>query len=364
MNAQFTSSQKLTMVVFCDTIRRKGYLMTNEIVSYENTPIPQKKSSWGGILGFLLCLRTGTTKPACQEIQSIHHVLPSEEILRQIIDLFIANTQRPEPASCGGTISWDEHMRQIGDSYSEAMSGAPVCALIKTPTDAWLVALTRTVKLRWPKLILGSEQKSYERLNLDDFDAFLKKQLKTREYQILRHTESWKAVISPFNGKKLDLMSGYLFKWKGDMILAQTPLSAKSKVHRARLFALNVPNLLKNMQNFHTHIEEDEEKKKKYISSEIYTRPEDYDHPRSVGHTTEYFVSGDFLSFRGRYFIDPGLVVHGVEESFNGLYPVREISFKDGKRRIVIPPPQNGERLIYKAEEKFYLPMRKTPELE
>ena len=109
----------------------------------------------------------------------------------------------------------------------------------------------------------------------------------------------------------------------------------------------------------------DEQKKKKYISSEIYTRPEDYDHPRSVGHMTEYFLSGDSLAgFRGRYFVDPGLVVNGIEDNFNGLYPVREVSLKNGQRRITIPPPENGARLIYKAEEKLYLPLCKMLELE
>ena len=263
-----------------------------------------------------------------------------------------------------GKISWENHLRQVSTSYSEAMSGAPVCALVKTPTDAWLVALTRTVKLRWPDLIFDSRPKTFERYNLDDEKGFVQKQLRTHEYEIMRETEGWKAVISPFRDKKLDLMSGYLFKWKGDALtgFGQSPLSQKSALQSARLFALNVPNLLKNMQNFYTVLETDEQKKKKYIGSEIYSRPEDYDNPRSYGHMTEYFVSGDFLSFRGRYFVDPGLVVHGLEENFSGLYPVREISFKDGKRRIVIPPPENGARLIYKAEEKFYLPLCKMLE--
>ena len=345
--------------------------MANEVIPYENPPASQKKSFLNGILGFLLCLKTNASQPAYQEIQSIHHVLPREEILRQMIDLFIANTERPALSPhqnpCQGG-SWKNFFEEKGASYSEAMSGAPICALVKTPKDAWLVAITRTVKLRWPEFVFESKPKTYERHNLDDYEAFLKKQLGTNEYEILRDTECWKAIISPFKDKKLDLMSGYLFKWKGDAItglLKQSPLSKNSPMQSARLFSLNVPNLLKNMQNFHSSIEEDKKKKKKYLSSEMYTRPEDYEHPRSWGHMTEYcFSGGDLSGLRGRYFWDPGLVVHGVEKNFDGLYPVREISYKDGKRRIVIPPPKNGERLIYKAEEKFYLPMKKTPELE
>ena len=347
--------------------------MANEIIPYENTNSSQekKKSFLNGILGFLLCLRSNTSQPAYQEIQSIHHVLPREEILRQMIDLFIANTERPtlsqhQDPRRGG--SWQNFFEEEGASYSEAMSGAPICALVKTPKVSWLVAITRTVKLRWPELIYETKPKTYERHNLDDYETFLKKQLKTQEYEILRDTECWKAIISPLKDKKLDLMSGYLFKWKKDSImhfLKQSPLSEKSPMQSARLFALNVPNLLRSMQNFHSTIEEDQEKKKKYLSSEIYTRPEDYEHIRGWGHMTEYrFSGGDLSGLRGRYFWDPGLVVHGVEKNFDGLYPVREISYKDGKRRIVIPPPKNGERLIYKAEEKFYLPMRKIPELE
>ena len=342
--------------------------MANEIIPYENPPDSQKKSFLGGILGFLCCLKTGNTKPAYQEIQSIHHVLPREGILRQVIDIFIANTERPRTTSHDGKIkiSWEQFLRQEADSYSEAMTGAPVCVLVKTPTDSWLVALTRTVKLRWPDLVFGLRPKTYERYNLDDQEAFLKKQLQTREYEILRDTEKWKAIISPFKDKKLDLMSGYLFKWKGSPENAvRKPLSVKSSQTSARLFALDIPRLLKNLQDFHSCIEMDEQKKKKYISSEIYTRPEDYDHPRSVGHMTEYFLSGDSLAgFRGRYFVDPGLVVNGLEDNFNGLYPVREVSFKNGQRRITIPPPENGVRLIYKAEEKLYLPLCKMLELE
>ena len=340
--------------------------MVNEIVPYEN-PAQKKKSFLGGIFGFLLCVKK-PTPPAYQEIQSIHHVLPREGILRQMIDIFIANTERPRITPDDGKIkiSWEQFLRQEADSYSEAMTGAPVCVLVKTPTDAWLVALTRTVKIRWPDLIFTSRPKTYERYNLDDAESFLKKQLQTREYEVLRDTECWKAIVSPFKNKKLDLMSGYWFKWKGSPVNAlQKPLSEKSTLNSARLFTLDIPHLLTHLQNFHSTIEMDEQKKKKYISSEIYTRPEDYDHPRSVGHMTEYFLSGGSLTgFRGRYFADPGLVAHGVEDNFNGLYLVREISYSGTERRIVIPAPQNGVRLLYKAEEKMYLPLRKVPELE
>ena len=349
--------------------------MANEIIPYKNMSESRKKKSFlGGILGFLWCFRTNTTQPAYQEIQSIHHVLPREEILRQMIDLFITNTERPLPSwrkENRTKITWVEFCEEEGASYSEAMAGAPICALVKTPKDAWLVAITRTVKLRWPELVFESKPKTYERHNLDDYEAFLKKQLETKEYEILRDTERWKAIISPFKDKKLNLMSGYLFKWKGNnpASLQQAPLSSKSQVNSARLFALDIPNLLKNMQNFHSVIEEDNIKRKKYLSSEMYSRPEDYDHVRRFGHMTEWIFSGQawkssLVGLKGRYFWDPGLVAHGVEENFDGLYPMREISFKDGKRRIVIPPPKNGERLIYKAEEKFYLPLRKTPELQ
>lgn len=349
--------------------------MANEVIPYENPPASQKKSFLNGILGFLLCLKTNTSQPAYQEIQSIHHVLPREEILRQMIDLFIANTQRPiSPWEKENRkkVTWREFFEEQAAAYSEAMSGAPICALVKTPKDAWLVAITRTVKLRWPEFVFESKPKTYERHNLDDYEAFLKKQLGTNEYEILRDTECWKAIISPFKDKKLDLMSGYLFKWKGDAItglLKQSPLSKNSPMQSARLFALNVPNLLKNMQNFHSSIEEDKKKKKKYLSSEMYSRPEDYNNIVRHGHMTEYIFSGktwesSLIGLKGRYFWEPGLVAKNVEKNFNGLYPMREISFKEGKSRIVIPSPKKGERLIYKAEEKFYLPMKKTPELE
>ena len=345
--------------------------MANEVIPYENTHQEKKKSFLNGILGFLLCLKTNTSQPAYQEIQSIHHVLPREEILHQMIDLFITNTQRPLPPwqkENRKKVTWNEFFEEQAAAYSEAMAGAPVCALVKTPTDAWLVAITRTVKLRWPEFVFESKPKMYERHNLDDYEAFLKKQLGTNEYEILRDTECWKAIVSPFKDKKLDLMSGYLFKWKGDAItglLKQSPLSKNSPMQRARLFALNVPNLLKNMQNFHSSIEEDKKKKKKYLSSELYSRPEDYNNIVRRGHMTEYiFSGGSLVGLKGRYFWEPGLVAHGVEDNFNGLYSMREISFKEGKRRFVIPPPKNGERLVYKAEEKFYIPMRKTPELE
>ena len=347
--------------------------MTSEIIPYESTSQAKKKSFLNGILGFLLCLRTNPSQPAYQEIQSIHHVLPREEILRQMIDLFIANTERPLPSwrkdPQKKKITWAEFMEEWAAAYSEAMAGAPICALVKTPKDAWLVAITRTVKLRWPEFVFESKPKMYERHNLDDYEAFFKKQLATREYEILHDTECWKAIISPFKDKKLDLMSGYLFKWKGNnpdpVSLQQTPLSKTSQIRSARLFTLDVPNLLHNIQKFHSTIEEDNTKRKKYLSSEMYSCPEDYNNIVRCGHMTKYIlVGGSFVGVKGRYFWEPGLVAKGVEKNFDGLYPMREISFKDGKRRIVIPPPKNGERLIYKAEEKFYLPMRKTPELE
>lgn len=359
------------MVVLYGIIFKKVDAMANEIIPYKNTQQEKKKSFLNGILGFLLCLKTNTSQPAYQEIQSIHHVLPREEILRQMIDLFITNTQRPalsphqDPCQGG---SWQNFFEERAAAYSEAMSGAPVCALVKTPTDAWLVAITRTVKLRWPEFVFESKPKMYERHNLDDYEAFFKKQLQTREYEILRDTEGWKAIISPFKDKKLDLMSGYMFQWKGDTttgLLKQSPLSEKSQMKSARLFALNVPNLLRSMQTFHSTIEEDKKKKEKYLSCEMYSRPEDYNNIVRRGHMTEYiFSGGSLVGLKGRYFWEPGLVAHGVENNFNGLYPMREISFKEGKRRFVIPPPKNGERLVYKAEEKFYIPMRKTPELE
>ena len=340
--------------------------MTNEIISYENPP-QKKKSFLSGILGFLLYLRT-PSQPTYQEIQSIHHVLPREEILRQMIDIFITNTERPIPSwrkdPLKKKIIWEEFLRAEADSYSEAMTGAPICALVKTQTDAWLVALTRTVKLRWPEFIHEANPKINERYNLDDYEAFLKKQLQTREYEVLHDTECWKAIISPFKDKKLDLMSGYLFKWKNPTMPLQTPLSEESAMNSARLFTLDIPNLLKNLQNFHASIEMDKQKKKQYLSSEIYSRPEDYEHLRGYGRMTLIKPTEDDLVIKTRYFVDPGLVAHGVEDNFNGLYPMREISFQDGKRRVVIPPPQNGARLIYKAEEKFYLPQRKTLELE
>ena len=258
-------------------------------------------------------------------------------------------------------------MEEEAASYSEAMTGAPVCVLVKTPKDAWLVGITRTVKLRWPEFCFESKPKMYERHNLDDYEAFLKKQLQTREYEVLHDTEGWKAIISPFKNKKLDLMSGYLFKWKENFMdgLRRSPLSDKSSEVYDRLCQLDVQNLLKNLQKFHSTIEMEEQKKKRYLGSEMYSRPEDYEHIRMFGHMTEYIIRGDSLGgLRGRYFYDPGLVVHGIEDNFNGLYPMREISFKRPERRIVIPPPQNGARLIYKSEEKFYLPMKKTPELE
>lgn len=345
--------------------------MSNEIIPYTPSDSSSKKKSFlGGVLGFLWCVKASTTKPAYQEIQSIHHVLPREGILRQMIDLFITNTQRPLPPwqkENRRKVSWNELMEEEAAAYSEAMSGAPVCALVKTPTDAWLVAITRTVKLRWPEFVFESKPKMYERYNLDDYEAFLKKQLQTREYEILRHTEGWKAIISPFKGKKLDLMSGYMFQWKEGFTtgLQKAPLSKTSPECYNRMCRLDVATLLKNMQNFHATIEMDAQKKKRYLSSEMYSRPEDYDHCVRYGHMTEYILSGGSLvGLKGRYFWEPGLVAHGVEDNFNGLYPMREISFKDGKRRIVIPPPENGERLIYKVEEKFYLSMNKVHELE
>jgi len=346
--------------------------MTNEIIPYMPSDHSSKKKSFlGGILGFLWSLKVSENLPAYQEIQSIHHVLPREEILRQMIDLFITNTERPLPSwrkdPQKKKITWAEFWEEEAAAYSEAMSGAPVCALVKTPTDAWLVAITRTVKLRWPEFVFESKPKMYERFNLDDYEAFLKKQLETREYEILRHTQGWKAIISPFKDKKLDLMSGYMFKWKEGFAtgLKRAPLSKKSSEFYNRMCQLDVATLLKNMQNFHATIEMDAQKKKKYLSSEMYSRPEDYDNIVRRGHMTEYIFSGSSLvGLKGRYFWEPGLVAHGVEDNFNGLYPVREISFKAGKRRIVIPPPKNGERLIYKVEEKFYLPFNKVHELE
>ena len=174
--------------------------MTNEIVPYN----PQKKTfNFKSLLGFLLCIKNRDFQPAYQEIQSIHHVLPREEILRQMIDIFITNTERPHSSLRGRR--WGQFMEEAAASYSEAMSGAPICVLVKTPKDAWLVGLTRTVKLRWPEFLFESKPKTYERHNLDDYEAFLKKQLETREYEILRDTEKWKAIISPFKNKKLDL---------------------------------------------------------------------------------------------------------------------------------------------------------------
>jgi hypothetical protein len=138
--------------------------MANEVIPYENPPASQKKSFLNGILGFLLCLKTNTSQPAYQEIQSIHHVLPREEILRQMIDLFIANTERPLPSwrktPQKKKITWAELMEEEAAAYSEAMSGAPICALVKTPKDAWLVAITRTVKLRWPEFVFESKPKT------------------------------------------------------------------------------------------------------------------------------------------------------------------------------------------------------------
>jgi len=343
--------------------------MTNELVPYENAP-QKKKSFLSGLLGFLWCFKVNTTEPAYQEIQSIHHVLPREEILRQMIDIFITNTQRPIPSwrkdPNKKKITWAEFMEEKAASYSEAMSGAPVCALVKTPTDAWLVAITRTVKLRWPEFVFESKPKMYERHNLDDYAAFLKKQLETREYEILRDTEGWKAIISPFKNKKLDLMSGYVFKWKENFVtgLKRAPLSDKSSEFYDRIHQLDVVNLLKNLQKFHTTIEMDELKKKRYLSSEMYSRPEDYEHIQRYGHMSSISFVGDYPLLKGRYFWEPGLVASGVEDNFNGLYPMREISYKGKEGRIVIPPPENGARLIYKAEEKFYLPLNKVPELE
>ena len=342
--------------------------MTNEIIPYQKAP-QKKRSFLGGILGFLLCFEKTNSQPVYQEIQSIHHVLPREEILHQIIDIFITNTERPIPTwrkdPKKKKITWAEFLEAEADSYSEAMTGVPICALVKTPTNSWLVALTRTVKLRWPEFIFETKPKIYERYNLDDYEAFLKKQLQTREYEVLRDTEGWKAIISPFKDKKLDLMSGYLFKWKGNPIMPlQTPLSEKSPIRSAPLFTLDISNLLQNLQIFHTSIEIDNKKRKQYLGSEMYSRPEDYEHLRSHGYMASIKPTEDDFVIKKRYFCDPGLVVKGGEDNFKDLYPLRGTSFKDDKRRIAIPPPKKGARLIYKAEEKFYLPHKKTLELE
>ncbi|MBQ7413161.1 MAG: hypothetical protein IJV07_02675 [Alphaproteobacteria bacterium] len=319
---------------------------------YSLVPCDKKKSD-GGFWGFLRRLRgMRNNAVARQEIQSVKHFLPQEGVLRQMIDQFITKTKKPPRSLL--------FFKELSSTYSEAMQGVPVCVLVTTPKDAWALGLTRTVILKWPDFLFSTCPTTEVRINLDD-NRIAEQQIAamSRGYEIMRETEQWKAIAAPIQKGKIDLERGYLYGWKENLLtLTISPVSDKSKSSYHRLTQLKIPSLLEKMQQFYTAVELDQVKAKKYIGHEMYSAPEDYDHIRGWGHCTEYygFTSREII-MRGRYFVDPGLVVHGTERNFRQLYPLREISV-ERPPRLVIPAPKNGERLIYKAEEKYlkYLP--------
>lgn len=298
----------------------------------------------------LVCLKHVLTRSQNQErrvkqqsFQSVHSIYPNDKIMNKIIHMFV------NPG----------HHYDSGTYYSRAITGEPMCGLIQTDKEAWLAAITRSVKLEWPGysfshksmlqrisgiaqgINLGSAHPKYcgtcygcdiHQIDLDEWT----KTHSTEEYRILRNTECADILVFPLDGKIVGFKKGFRIQ-KEKLGLWKTHFIGQDRTYKKRLDAVFTPETLEKLWTVYLEIEKDPKLHDQIIKEEIHGEPGDKTHPAVRFHATIY--KGDFSACYGGWGMIPG--VEAVDSE--GKVYKRET-------RLTIPAPENGARLPYKNE--------------
>ena len=297
------------------------------------------------ILSALICLKQviGRSKSqnknwGNQVVQSVYPLFPNDKVLNKIIKMFVNSAHG--------------HDYINGKYYSRAIMGKPICALVRTDKENWLLAMTRSVKVEWPKYDFSNERmvvrildtlskKNHKKyagrvygchVHSVNFDEAMKESSKEAPF-VLRKTECPDFLVFPMNGKRVESKKGFRIQQKESVLFK----ALNSSEYRKRVEQVFTLKTLSKLWEVYSTVEKDPKLYEKYLKGEIVGEPADYNHPVVRFHATAY-ETGFSDAYGGRGSI-PGVLP--VDVKGNVCY---------GKTRFEIPAPEKEQRLLYKSE--------------
>ncbi len=310
------------------------------------------------ILGALVCLKHALTRPTVQErrvqnqvVQQVLSFRLRDDIFNKVVQTFV------EPARGYG--------RGGGKCYSRAITGDPICAIVITNKEPWIVAITRSVKVEWPEFDTSPELIfnrlanfrnmcrgiSSGRIDLTDVDKASRQQAQHRnpnEPRILRETEGRDFMALPVIGKNLiSFKNGFRIQILNKEPSGIRPLRLECDTkYRKRVQEVFTADTLDKLWQVYSKVEQDPVLYDKYLKGEIVGEPVDHQHPLAIWHASLY--EDDF----SHCYATGGRVPGILPVNTNGQVYQR-------KTRLTIPPPPDGARLLYKSE----MPLLSAPVL-